>query len=69
MGLTADTYVPALHRAGIAEGLPTKEFDRQAAALLRVDERTARRYRRGEVTIPGPVSALLELLAARQRRR
>jgi hypothetical protein len=69
MGLTTETYVAALHGAGVAEGLPTKEFDRQAAVLLRVDTRTARRYRRGEVAIPGPVAALLELLGARRRKR
>jgi len=51
-------------RAGIAEGLPTKELDRQASVLLRVDVRTARRYRRGEVGIPGPVTALLGLMGA-----
>lgn len=67
--MTPDNYLEALHRAGIPEGLPTKELDRQASLVLRVDVRTARRYRRGEVTIPGPVAALLELLAARRRKR
>lgn len=67
--MTPGEYLDALHKAGIPEGLPTKELDRQASVVLRVDVRTARRYRRGEVTIPGPVGALLELMAARKRRR
>ncbi len=58
--MTPSEYLEALAKAGIANGLPAKELDRQAAALLRVDVRTTRRYRRGEVTIPGPVRALLE---------
>lgn len=66
--MTPSEYVEALHKAGIPEGLPTKELDRQASVVLRVDVRTARRYRRGEVSIPGPVIALLELLAGRRRR-
>jgi hypothetical protein len=60
--MTPSEYLTALTRAGISEGLPTKELDRQAASLLRVDVRTTRRYRRGEVTIPGPVRALLDRL-------
>lgn len=56
-------YVAALMRAGIPENLPVLELDRRAAALLRVDERTARRYRNGEVAIPRPVQALLSLLS------
>jgi hypothetical protein len=67
--MTPDDYLQALIKAGIKEGLPTKELDRQASVVLRVDVRTARRYRRGEVSIPGPVAALLELLAARSRKR
>lgn len=67
--MTPSDYLEALIKAGIPEGLPTKELDRQASVLLRVDVRTARRYRRGEVSIPGPVGALLELLAARKRKR
>lgn len=66
--MTPSEYCIALHGTGIAEGLPTKELDRQASVLLRVDMRTARRYRRGEVAIPGPVVALLEILAARKRK-
>jgi hypothetical protein len=61
--MTTDEYAAALYAAGIQQGLPSKEFDRQASAILRVDVRTARRYRRGEVAIPGPVRALLEHLA------
>lgn len=57
--MTPAEYLLALTSAGIAEGLPSKELDRQASAMLSVDVRTARRYRRGEVTIPGPVRALL----------
>jgi hypothetical protein len=66
--MTPADYLEALHRAGILEDLPTKELDRQASLVLRVDIRTARRYRRGEVSIPGPVTALLGELAARKRR-
>lgn len=64
--MTRDEYLTALIGAGITEGLPSKELDRQASVLLRVDVRTARRYRRGEVTIPGPVRALLHELARRR---
>lgn len=64
--MTPAEYLTALEAAGVAEGLPTKELDRQAAVLLHVDTRTARRYRRGEVTIPGPVRALLDLLKVRK---
>ncbi len=66
--MTPAAYLEALHGAGIPQGLPTKELDRQASVLLRVDVRTARRYRHGEVTVPGPVAALLELLGSRRRR-
>lgn len=67
--MTPAEYVDALIKTGIPEDLPTKELDRRASEVLRVDVRTARRYRRGEVSIPGPVTALLELLAARKRKR
>jgi hypothetical protein len=67
--MTPNDYLAALHAVGIPEGLPSKELDRRASVVLRVDVRTARRYRRGEVSIPGPVVALLELLAARRRKR
>lgn len=61
--MTPIDYLSALTKAGIPQGLPSKELDRQASVVLRVDVRTARRYRRGEVSIPGPVKALLEQLA------
>jgi len=67
--MTPSEYLAALTRVGILDGLPTKELDRRPSVVLRVDIRTARRYRRGEVSIPGPAAALLELLAARKRRR
>lgn len=66
--MTPEQYIDALIAAGIEGGLPTKEMDRRAAELLRVDVRTARRYRRGEVSIPGPARVALELLAKRRRR-
>ena len=56
----------AVLAAGVPGGLPVNEFDRQAAALLRVDERTARRYRSGASAIPGPVMVALEALAKRR---
>lgn len=60
--MTPTAYLLALHRAGIAEGLPAVWIDREAAALLRVDERTVRRWRLGETSIPGPVEVALECL-------
>jgi hypothetical protein len=63
--MTPQEYISALHAAGIPEGLPVLELDRQAASLLKVDERTARRYRRGEIKIPGPVEVALVCLALR----
>ena len=67
--MTPRDYLSALHKAGITDGLPTKELDRQASVILRVDIRTARRYRRGEVSIPGPVAALLDMLATQRQKR
>lgn len=58
-------YMAALYAAGVSKGLPAHELDRQAARLIEVDERTARRYRRGETPIPGPVKVALTLMAKR----
>lgn len=66
--MTAAEYMKALHSAGIARNLPAHELDREAAALLRIDERTARRYRRGETAIPGPVAVALDALKKLRRK-
>lgn len=60
--MTGDQYLAALFATGIARDLSAHELDRQAAALLRIDVRTARRYRREETTIPGPVEVALAAL-------
>lgn len=60
--MTAAEYIAALYAAGIPRSLPAHELDQRAADLLKVDDRTARRYRRGETTIPGPVQVALTLL-------
>lgn len=60
--MTPREYLAALYAAGIAQNLPAGQMDREASALLQIDERTARRYRRGEITIPGPVRVALECL-------
>lgn len=66
--MNAADYMKALHAAGIPRGLPAHELDRQAAALLKIDERTARRYRRGEgASIPGPVKVALTAITALRR--
>ena len=61
--MTSEEYVETAHRAGIPKGLPSQEFDKQLAVLLKVDERTARRYRLGSSAIPGPVEVALKLYA------
>lgn len=60
--MTAAEYLAALAAAGIDTSLPIGQLDREAASLLEIDERTARRYRRGDITIPGPVRVALECL-------
>ena len=58
--MTPEQYTAALADVGIdQEALGLTEFDRAAAKLLRVNERTARRYRNGETAIPGPVQVIL----------
>lgn len=61
--MTPAQYLSALYVAGLSRRLSATEFDQEAARLLQVDERTARRYRRGETLIPGPVQVALERLA------
>ena len=67
--MSADDYLAALAAIGIPQTLPVHELDRQAAELLRINERTARRYRRGKTAIPGPVEAALNCLAASKQPR
>lgn len=57
-------YMVALYAAGMPDGLPITDIDRWAASRLEIDERTARRYRRGEAPIPGPVRVALAKMAA-----
>lgn len=61
--LTPPDYLAALHAAGIPDGLPVLELDRQAARLLEIDDHTARRYRCGYTPIPGPVRVALRALS------
>jgi hypothetical protein len=67
--MTPTEYMTALSVVGILRNLPAHELDRQAAELLKVDERTARRYRRGEQAIPGPVALALNLLVELRSRQ
>jgi hypothetical protein len=60
-------YLAALHAAGIPDGLPVLELDRQAALLLGVGRRTARRYRQGDYPVPQTIRLALKLLAAQRR--
>lgn len=53
----------ALSAAGINTNLPAGQLDREVSSLLKIDTRTARRYRRGEIAIPGPVQVALECLS------
>ncbi len=62
--MTPAAYLTALHAAGIPRGLPITEIDRRAAHLLKVHIRTARRYRLGEIKIPGPVQVALRCLSS-----
>ena len=64
--MTPSEYLVALHTAGIPEGLPVLEIDRQAALLLGVGVRTTRRYRRGEYPVPATARLALKLLAAQR---
>lgn len=61
--MTAAQYRLALYAAGIPKGLPVLSEDREAARLLKIDERTARRYRTGETRVPGPVLVALNCLS------
>lgn len=61
--MTTAEFVRAVYQAGIPENLPIREFDRRVADLLKIDERTVRRYRLGVRTIPGPVRVALAALA------
>jgi hypothetical protein len=56
-------YIIALTKAGMPKYLPKLEMDREAAKILCVTERTARRYRNGEQGIPYTVQALLRALS------
>lgn len=56
-------YAAAVRAAGVSPDLPVLEQDKEVARLLLVDPRTARRYRRGEVWVPGPVQVALRCLA------
>lgn len=62
--MTPAEYIEALHTTGIAREIAVMDLDRAAAALLKIDERTARRYRNGDTIIPGPVQVALHALAA-----
>ncbi len=62
-------YAAAVQAAGVPADLPLLEQDRRAAEMLRIDIRTARRYRRGEVPIPGPVEVALRCLFATRKER
>ena len=61
--MTPTEYLAALYAAGLDRDLPAHELDRQAAALLQVTTRTARRYRSGTTKIPGPVGVALRCIA------
>lgn len=61
--MTPQRYVAMLHAAGIPRGIPALDLDQAAASLLRIDARTARRYRLGEQDVPGPVQVALDALA------
>ena len=54
--MTADEYRTALKALGLTQA--------GAARLLGVDERTSRRWARGEREIPGPVVRFLHFLIA-----
>lgn len=66
--MTVEQYLSALRRLGIrADAGDALRADREAARLLRVDERTARRYRLGETAIPGPVEVALQCMLRAKR--
>jgi hypothetical protein len=62
--VTPPVYLAALYAAGLSRSLSFRDLDRQAAALLLVNERTARRYRLGEIDVPGPVEVALRCLVS-----
>lgn len=57
-----DIYRVALTQLGIGADLPVLDQDRESARLFGVSERTARRYRRGEINVPKPVWRLINAL-------
>ena len=61
--MTPAEYAAAVRAAGVSPDLPVLEQDRRVAKMLLIDPRTARRYRRGEVWVPGPVQVALRCLA------
>lgn len=63
--MTAADYIAALHAAGAPPDLGVLALDRFAADLLKIDVRTARRYRSGEIRIPGPVEVALNCLSSK----
>lgn len=60
--MTAAQYIRALYASGASRDLRKAELDRYAAVILKIDERSARRYRRGEIAVPGPVEVALTAL-------
>jgi hypothetical protein len=60
--MTTEDYLAALRAAGVTA--QSNEADKQAGKLLKIDERTARRYRLGEIGVPGPVQVALRALGA-----
>ena len=60
--MTAVQYIRALYASGASRELGVLDLDRYAAVILKIDERTARRYRRGEIPVPGPVEVALTAL-------
>ena len=67
--MSPSEYLDALEAAGISRRLPLGELDRRAAALLGIDIRTARRYRRGERRVLAPVQIALRALATNRGRK
>lgn len=61
--MSPSDYVAALHKAGAAADSRPEQLDSFANQLLRISKRSSRRYRSGEIVIPGPVQIALIALS------
>lgn len=67
--MTPEQYVEALYDAGAPNGVSLLGLDRYAAALLKRDLRTVRRYRKGNLKVPELIVVTLAALKPAKSRK